>query len=182
MPEKVLKVLKLLNDYLWYNEEKDNIVVIPEEEFIKNGLTIENVKIIFYKLFDESIIEDYQIRDRFYNACPVNYEEKKEYIKQNVPLSGIFSKDTLGTPLYFIEIKNKEKIIELLKEKEKISESQTDKKVSFDGLSGVLFCGQDQYKIQSELKLILMKKLWEERKEIKIDQNNKEKIIRKGII
>jgi len=34
MPEKIIKLLKLIQDLLWYNENGDNIVVIPKDVFI----------------------------------------------------------------------------------------------------------------------------------------------------
>jgi len=182
MPEKMIKLLKIIEDYLWYNEKGDNIVVIPEDDFIKSGLSIEDVTIGLQALTNKKITEECHIEDRVYHAYPTSYEEKLQYIKFSAPLSGIFSEKVLGTPLYFIEIKDKKKLIELTKEIRKPDISQDKKEIKFDALNGVITYGKEQYKILSDVKQALMKKLWEERKEIQTEPNGQEKIIKEGMM
>lgn len=182
MPDKMIKLLKLIEDYLWYNEKGDNIVVIPEDDFIKNDLSIEDVTIGFQALTNKKIIEDCHIEDRIYHSYPTSYEEKIKYIELSLPLSGIVSEKVLGTPLYFIKIKDKKKLIEISKEIQKSDISQDKKEIKFDSLNGVITYGKEQYKIHSDIKLALMKKLWEEREEIQTELNGQEKIIKKGML
>jgi hypothetical protein len=182
MPDKMIKFLKIINDYLWYNEEGDNIVVIAEDNFIKNNLSIEDVKILLETLINKSIVEEYNIEDRFRRAYPTSYEDKIKYIENPVPLTARFSKEVLGTPLYFIVIKDRKKLMEFIKNEQRPNILQDKQEVEFDSQIGVITYGKEQYKIQSDVKLALMKKLWEERKEIKVDKNGKEKIIRKGMM
>lgn len=182
MPDKMKKLLKIIEDSLWHNEERDNIVVVPENNFIKDDLSIEDVKIGLETLMNKKIIENYHIRDRIRRACPTSYEEKIECIEKNIPLSGILPKEVLGTALYFIEIKNKEKLIKYAEKKNESNILQEKREIEFDPLNGVITYGKEQYKIQSDIKLALMRKLWEERKEIKINQDGKEETVRKGMM
>jgi len=39
MPDKIIKLLKIIEDSLWCNEERGNIVVVQEDDFIKNALS-----------------------------------------------------------------------------------------------------------------------------------------------
>jgi len=180
MPDKIIKLLKIIEDSLWSNEERDNIVVVQENDFIKNDLSIEDLKIGLQTLINKEIIENYDIRDRFRRAYPINYEEKIEYLKKDLPLSGQFTKEVLGSPLYFIVIKDRKKLIKFIKAEQKINISPNKQKVEFNSQIGVITYGIEQYKIHSDVKLALMRKLWEERKEIKINQNGEEEIVRKG--
>ncbi len=180
MLEKMIKLLKMIKDLLWYNTGEDNIVVIPKDDFIKNDLSIEDVKIGLQTLIDKEIIKNCYIEDRIGHAYPTDYEEKKDYIKDSIPLSGIFSEEVLGTPLYFIEIRDKNKLIEFIQKIEKSNIPQGKRKIEFDSQNGIITCGKEQYKILSDIKLALMRKLWDEREEIKINQDGKEEMVHKG--
>jgi len=179
LPSNMIKLLKMMEELLWYNEEKDNILVIKQEDFGKNGLSIEDAKLNVHFLLDKKILDYYEVKDRIEHNYPINYKEKISFIEDMTPLSGMFSDEILGTPLYFLVIKDKKKFYEFIKKAE-LPPKETIEKIKFDELNGVLSYGNNQYKIQSDLKLKLMRKLWEERKEVKIGENGKEKIIFKG--
>jgi hypothetical protein len=180
MLNKMIKILKIIKDYLWCNEERDNIVVIPGDRLIENNLSIEDIKILLETLINKNILEEYSIEDRLYHDYPTSYEDKIKYMKDSFPFSGIYSKKILGTPLYFIKIKDRKKLMKFTKNEQGPNILQNKQKAEFNSQIGVITYGTEQYKIQSDVKLPLMRKLWEERKEIKINQDEKEEIIRKG--
>jgi hypothetical protein len=151
MPEKIIKLLQMIKESLWYNEERDNIIVIPEDDFTKNQLSIEDVKIGLETLIRKAIIENYYIRDRIYHHYPTNYEDKIKYIEDDIPYSGIHSEAVLGTLLYFIEIKDREKLMKFIKDEQEPNMLQDKQKVEFDSQVGVIMCGEKQYKIQSDV-------------------------------